>query len=389
MITPEQNTRLTGVGPGTPGGELLRRYWQPIAVETELTKTSPTRFVRLLGEDLVLFRDGQGRVGLLADRCAHRGASLLYGRVEDRGIACAYHGWLYDTSGACLETPAEPSESLFHLTVRQRAYPVQRHLGLYWAYLGPSPAPLLPTCGVADTWSVVGIEEQVEIRANWLQVMENNLDGAHFPILHQEKGGGRWPGARPNGTTRGFIDQCGSLEYWEEPWGIMRRYAYLHGGAETDALIFPNIRRHHNDISIKVPVDDVNTRKYVIYLTPEGGSDRPIEHWIRQIHVESRKTPDGRYRMDEIAFQDLAVMESQGRVSARPEWRMAASDRGLALFHELLLREMAAVERGVDPMGVARRPGDPRATPVLWEPKTRFRGNGVKVYPVDAVAARA
>src|SRR5437867_7773966 len=110
----------------------------------ELTVGQPTRFVRILGEDLVLFRDKGGRVGLLADHCSHRGASLLYGRVEERGIACAYHGWLYDVHGSCLETPAEPDGSMFHLTVQQRAYPVRTLAGLYWAYLGPEPAPEIP-----------------------------------------------------------------------------------------------------------------------------------------------------------------------------------------------------------------------------------------------------
>ena len=121
MLTAEENELLTRVGPGTPMGELLRRYWHPVAVARELTDQQPTRFVRILGEDLVLFRDRSGRVGLIADHCAHRGASLLYGRVEERGIACAYHGWLYDTQGHCLETPAEPADSLFHLTVKQKA----------------------------------------------------------------------------------------------------------------------------------------------------------------------------------------------------------------------------------------------------------------------------
>ena len=102
MLTAEQNEQLTRVGPGTPAGELLRRYWMPVAPACELTEAQPTRFVRVLGEDLVLFRDKSGRVGLLADHCAHRGASLLYGRVEERGIACAYHGWLYDTEGNVL-----------------------------------------------------------------------------------------------------------------------------------------------------------------------------------------------------------------------------------------------------------------------------------------------
>ncbi|HEY3118777.1 MAG TPA: Rieske 2Fe-2S domain-containing protein, partial [Chloroflexota bacterium] len=121
MLTQEENEFLTRVGPGTPGGELLRRYWHPIALTQDLSDEKPTHFVRLLGEDLVLFKDKSGRVGLIQDHCPHRGASLLYGRVEERGIACAYHGWLYDTQGNCLETPAEPADSLLHLTVRARA----------------------------------------------------------------------------------------------------------------------------------------------------------------------------------------------------------------------------------------------------------------------------
>src|ERR1051326_3975339 len=141
FLTEEENLKLTQVGPGTPGGELMRRYWHPVAGLHQVSEEAPTKHVRLLGEDLVLFRDKSGRVGLLADHCPHRGASLLYGRVEERGIACAYHGWLFNDEGHCLETPAEPADSLFHLTVRQTAYPVRRFIGMYWAYLGPLPAP--------------------------------------------------------------------------------------------------------------------------------------------------------------------------------------------------------------------------------------------------------
>jgi phenylpropionate dioxygenase-like ring-hydroxylating dioxygenase large terminal subunit len=246
----------------------------------------------------------------------------------------------------------------------------------------------LPTCGLAPDWGVQGIEEQIEMRANWLQVMENNLDGAHFPILHQEWGSGRWPDARLESTTRGYIDQCAALTYWEEPWGIMRTYAYHNGGGEHDALIFPNIRRHPHDVSIKLPVDERNTRKYVLYLTPTSEPERPIEHWVRQTHVEVLQTADGRHRMDSIAFQDITVMESQGAISERETWRMGTSDYGLALFHEMLLREMANVERGLDPIGVSRQAGDESATPVLWEPGGRWRrGGGIKLYPRDPVTA--
>src|SRR5438046_9623321 len=149
-LTAEENKYLTQVGPGTPGGELLRRYWLPIAAAQELTAESPTKFVRVLGEDLVLFKDKGGRIGLIQDHCAHRGASLLYGRVEERGIACAYHGWLYDTQGNCIETPAEPADSKLYLTVKARGYPVQSHIGLIWAYLGPEPAPVITPF---DVWA--------------------------------------------------------------------------------------------------------------------------------------------------------------------------------------------------------------------------------------------
>lgn len=143
MLTEGQNRILTQVGPGTPGGELLRRYWHPVAVACELTPEAPTMLLRVLGEDLVLFLDTSGRPGLVADRCPHRGASLYYGRVEKRGISCAYHGWLIDCAGKVLETPAENSDNL-QRTVRTTAYPVQKFMGFYWAYMGPLPAPVLP-----------------------------------------------------------------------------------------------------------------------------------------------------------------------------------------------------------------------------------------------------
>jgi len=388
-ITKDVNERLTRYGPGTPAGEMFRRYWHPVAVMTELSDEAPTKLVRILGEDLVLFRDKIRRVGLLADHCAHRGASLLYGRVEERGISCAYHGWLYDTDGNCLETPAEPADSHFCLTVKQKAYPVRAHFGLYWAYLGPSPVPALPGCGVLPTWRVTGIEEQIDIQANWLQVIENNVDGTHFPILHQESGAMRYPG-KPANTTRGFIDQFVSLEYWEEPFGIMRRQVYASGGGEEDALMFPNIKRRTEEVSIKVPVDDTHTKKYVIFFDPSTKStqDLPIEHWLRQDHAEL-VGPDGRNRMDEIRFQDLTVMHTQGAISERENWRLGASDRGIALLHEVLLREIDKVERGLDPIGVIRYP---EASPVdegaaiRLVMRAHFKGHGIRVYPKDPAA---
>ena len=180
MLTKEENERMTRVGPGTPGGEFLRRYWFPISVAAELTDENPTKFIRILGENLVLFRDKSGRVGLIEDRCSHRGASLVYGRVEERGIACAYHGWLYDIEGNCLETPPEPAESKFRLTVKPKAYPVQKFVGLYWTYMGPQPAPFIPKY---DVWvrkdGIRKIFIQPQLDCNWVQPMENSVDPAH------------------------------------------------------------------------------------------------------------------------------------------------------------------------------------------------------------------
>src|SRR5204862_361681 len=144
-----------------------------------LTDEKPTHFVRILGEDLVLFKDKSGGVGLIQDHCAHRGASLMYGRVEERGISCAYHGWLYDTAGNCLETPAEPADSKFYLTVKMKAYPIREYAGLYWTYMGLEPAPVLPRVDIVESYALTAVGVVPQIDCNWLQVVENNLDQAH------------------------------------------------------------------------------------------------------------------------------------------------------------------------------------------------------------------
>ena len=163
MLTQQENDVFTRVGSGTPGGELLRRYWYPVAVVQELTDERPTKFVRLLGEDLVLFKDRSGRVGLLADRCAHRSASLVYGRVEERGIACAYHGWLYDCDGNILETPPGRNDAIMR-SVKQVAYPVRHFIGFYWAYLGPLPPPEIPPY---DVWTRRDGRRSITVYPRW------------------------------------------------------------------------------------------------------------------------------------------------------------------------------------------------------------------------------
>jgi len=136
MMSAQQNERITRIGPGTPCGKLLRHYWQPAALTEELGQERPVVPVRLLGEDLVLFRDQQARLGLVGRHCPHRGTDLAYARCEDRGLRCVFHGWLFDTTGQCLETPAEPEGSRMHAQIRHKSYPVVERNGIAFAYLG-------------------------------------------------------------------------------------------------------------------------------------------------------------------------------------------------------------------------------------------------------------
>ncbi len=355
MLTKEENERLTRVGPGSPAGELLRRYWHPVTVAQELTEASPTKFVRILGEDLVLFKDKSGRAGLVQDHCPHRGASLLYGRVEERGIACAYHGWLYDTSGNCLETPAEPADSKLSLTVKARAYRVQKHIGLYWAYLGPDPAPSIPNY---DVWARTDGEHLIEVYpqldCNWLQAMENSADPAHLQILHATSAG-----KMPENTTRGFIDAVQSFDFYETPYGLIKKRTYKDGRVDEHPLIFPNILRVSNCTQIRVPIDDTHTFIVFVYFVPAGAKrtdpNEPEVNYIPAFkNPASALPPFTHFRMDLTLAQDHMAWETQGPVADRENERLATSDRGVVMFREMVDREIKRVLEGEDPKGVVR-----------------------------------
>ena len=360
MLTKEENESLTRVGPETPAGELLRRYWFPVGVASELTDDAPTQLVRILGETLVLFRDKKGRVGLLEDRCPHRGASLSYGRVEERGVACPYHGWLFDTEGNCLETPAEPCESKFRLTVKQRSYPVKKLVGLYWAYLGPEPLPLIPNFDIwfrKDGKRKIFIQPQLD--CNWFQAMENSMDPAHLQILHQDTAGrGR---AIPN-STRGLTDDVASFEFYEVPYGLMKRRTYRNGMVDEHPVIFPNILRQGNVGQIRVPMDDTHTKIYFVRFFPsENGSvvendEPPVEYIKPYKDPPDALHPYTKFRLDGVQPQDHMAWETQGAIADRTRERLTSSDRGIVLLREVMMREMKKVHQGLDPMGVIHDP---------------------------------
>jgi 5,5'-dehydrodivanillate O-demethylase len=364
MLTKEENDFLTRVGPGTPAGELFRRYWLPFAVANELTDEDPTKVVRLLGEDLVLFKDKSGNTGLIADHCVHRGASLLYGRVEERGIACAYHGWLYDAAGNCLETPAEPADSKFHLTVKIKAYPVQKWIGLYWAYMGPLPAPAITKYDVwARTDGTHKLSVQPQLDCNWLQAMENSVDPAHLPILHQNTS---TQGRVPPSTTRGFTDDIEKFEFYELPYGMMKKRTYKNGLLDEHPILFPNILRHQKNTQIRVPIDDTHT--YIVFVTfdpsPDGSSVEEDQDAIPVRYVRSYKEPAGvlhpntRFDMSkDVQAQDHMAWETQGPIADRSIERLATSDRGITMLRQIVRREIEKVQMGLDPMNVYRDPG--------------------------------
>src|SRR5918996_635567 len=273
MLTREENEMLTRVGRGTPGGELLRRYWHAVAAAGELTDEKPIKPVKLLGEELVVYRDRQGRYGLVGEHCPHRSASLAFGRVDEEGIRCPYHGWKYDRDGRCLEQPAEPAERSYKDKIKHTAYPVEKLGGLLWAYLGPQPKPLLPR------WDVLAwengkrwIEKHEIYNCNWVQPMENSVDPSHLYWLH--------------GDTAHLV---GAVERYEEEhefipfeFGIMklrRTPGKKPGESQIDQhpLVFPNTLRHvfrtiktdgllRHNLQIRVPVDDTHTQIFVVFF---------------------------------------------------------------------------------------------------------------------------
>lgn len=359
-LTREENELLCRVGPETPGGALLRRYWYPIAVRQELSADQPTRFVRLLGEDLVLFRDTQGRLGLLAERCAHRGASLCYGRVEERGISCPYHGWLYDADGNILETPPERNDAIMR-QVRQRAYLVREFVGLYWAYLGPLPAPEIPRYDLLV--SRRGRRRLViypELACNWFQAMENSVDPAHLQILHQEFIGG---GRQPVSTTRGFTDDVQDTEFYVSPIGIVKHRTYVDGRQDEHPLIFPNILRQSNSFQVRVPIDDTHTAHIHIsfHAAPDGtlvdeAAELPVEYIAPYKEPPDGLHPYARFRLPSVLSQDHMAWETQGPIADRTTEHLAHSDRGVVLLRRLLRENIKRVQQGLDPLGVVRDP---------------------------------
>jgi 5,5'-dehydrodivanillate O-demethylase len=362
MRDQEKIQRLVQVGAGTPGGELLRRYWQPLCVAAELTGEKPKKRVKILGEDLVVFRDEQGRYGCVAEACAHRGVSLYYGFVEEDGIRCAYHGWKYGLQGECLEQPFEPRS--FTERIRHPGYPVQKLAGLLFAYMGPGPAPLLPR------WDVLvredgrrKIELHPVLNCNWLQAQENTADTVHTYYLHGHM-------MKTLGLKDGEFYYRPIERYdWEYcEWGINKVVVYGGDRPEEEVrppLLFPNMLRVPQGpvecLHWRVPIDDAHTRIIWVGFTPsrdgtgmKESEDPPFEQ------LGSMMTPDGEYALTGFYEQDKMAWETQGAVYDRRRENLGATDRGIVMLRKLLDEQITVVEQGGEPMALVRDPAKNR-----------------------------
>jgi 5,5'-dehydrodivanillate O-demethylase len=359
--TREQNERLTQVGAGTPMGSLLRRYWQPVAAAIELDE-EPVRKVRFFGEDLTLFRSEAGAYGLVEDRCAHRCMSLEFGIPDDKGLRCAYHGWVYDPSGDCVEQPFEDRtfpDARYRDRIKIVAYPVQELGGLLFAYFGPQPAPLLPRWDllVRDDLDVA-VEKHV-LPCNWLQTMDNAADPVHFEFLHAAFGNYTLKKlGRPAGMTQA---RHLKIEFDVFRYGIMKRR--LLEGAPEDSdewtvghpLIFPNLLAVGNEgtstLQYRIAIDDTHTLQIAYRTTKRkpGAAPQPIT-----VKYSELFTDEGKLVADTIPKQDMTGWVGQGPISDRTREHLTASDKGVILYHKLLFENMDRVERGEDPMGTIR-----------------------------------
>ena len=395
MLTQAQNDRITRVGAGTPMGELMRRYWHPISASTELNDDTPTKEVRLLGEDLVLFRSTKGEVGLIEPSCPHRKANLSYGVPEPEGIRCPYHGWLFDAQGNCVDQPSEPAGSRFKDKVHLKSYKVEELGGLIFAYMGPEPAPLLPRWDILTWGNVTRRIDVAMLPCNWLQCMDNSLDPVHFQWLHRYWGGWEIQRKKPVEEREEFDRQSMSrgrehikVGFDRFDYGIVKR-RLMEGETEEDEwwrighpILFPNILRvaqdHWHSFQYRIPVDDTHTMHMLYTVTvPEPGEVVPEQDLIP---YNERKIWDdnGRLIGTIIPAQDEAAWVMQGPITDRTTEHLGVTDVGIILYRKVIEENLRVVEDGGEPINVHRDPkendGILLATEHTYYPGDAFTG---------------
>lgn len=354
----KENLTFIQTSAGTPMGDLMRRYWHPIAAVSEMEEKE-TKAVRLMGEDLVLYRDLSGNYGLVDRQCAHRRADLSYGFVEKEGIRCNYHGWLFNADGRCTEAPFEDMANASvnqKDRIRLKAYRAQAHAGLIFAYMGPEPAPLIPNWE-PFTWKN-GFVQIVfsEIPCNWFQCQENSIDPVHFEWMHDNwsvrlKGGGK------------YAPKHLKIDFEESEYGI--QYKRVREGSDEKhplwligrVCLWPNMLFTGNHFEWRVPVDDQTTLS-VGWFFSRVPKDRepyvqgPIPYWNSP--VKDEKT--GRWITSHIMNQDFVAWVGQGRIADRTQEHLGLSDRGIVMMRRRFMSDLEVIAKGGDPKGTVRDP---------------------------------
>lgn len=358
MMSAAENKRFTQVGPGTPMGELLRRYWHPIAGVSELDE-NPVKAVRLLGEDLVLYRDKSGDLGLVDRQCPHRRADLSYGIVEDCGLRCSYHGWRFNHEGRCLEQPFEDvanPTSKFREKLRITAYKVQTMAGMIFAYMGPDPVPLLPKWE-PFTWDN-GFQQIVlaDIPCNWFQCQENSCDPVHFEWMHRN-----WAGKLEDPDVK-YGPKHLELKFEEFEFGHI--YKRVREDTDTNsehwtvgtASLFPTAFFLGDHIEWRVPVDDENTLSVTWAFSPTPKENHPFKQDSIPCWKGPIKDPvTGRWITSHVMNQDIVAWVGQGVVADRTKEHLGKSDMGIVMMRKTFRENMKLVEQGSgDPKGIIR-----------------------------------
>jgi nitrite reductase/ring-hydroxylating ferredoxin subunit len=372
---PSEDVDLTHVGPGTPGGEYLRRFWQPVGFSAEL-KELPKR-VRIMGEDLVLFRDLSGRVGLLQLHCSHRGTSLEFGRLASHGIVCCYHGWNFDVDGTVLSTPGEPAGSALRDRLVHGAYPTHEFRGLVFAYMGPPekqpPFPIYDTFDMPGYKLITGVKNVLP--CNWVQIKENCMDPVHTVFLHTVVSGAQF--------TESFRE-IGILDWMETPVGM----AYIHTRRVGD-----NVWVHMNDFlppnihqfpptwedaktektfqrpmmtNWSVPIDDAVTMNIGLRHFNERMTDaerRSMEAQRGVIGGEGfGQTGDRPYEDRQRVPGDYDAQVSQRPIAVHALEHLGSTDRGISMFRRLIKEGIRAVQKGQDPKTLNRNENEVQLT---------------------------
>jgi phthalate 4,5-dioxygenase oxygenase subunit len=401
MMTREENDLLCRVEGKAPMGQLMRRHWVPACLSEELPEANGTPVaVRLFGEDLVAWRDSDGRVGLMDRYCPHRRASLVFGRNEDSGLRCLYHGWKVDVEGSVLEMPSEPAESCMAQKVKHPAYPTHEHGGFVWAYMGPpdsmpafQPPPFAPTANTKV--SIV----KILIDCNWAQILEGAIDSAHSSTLHSSDiTPGRVSGTQPNGSIflRPSTDRAPRIEV--QPTGYGFKYAAIRRPikdaevldyvrmsvfvAPFTVLIPPNSQ--YNSANVNVPIDDTHTMFHFISWSESADGAWDQEDYRKllgaQVGIDldtgfrKKRTLENNYLQDRQAMkngnftgirgfpnQDIAMWETMGPIADRSIERLGASDLAIVEFRRLMVESAKRFDSGEPAIGSGETSSTPQA----------------------------